>query len=81
MSSNDYNGYWHVQIGSKNDLVYKLQHRVTMFTVKKRHKCKLMDSEMGVGVTNWPLNYRCLVKKLSLTLKLLNIFYILKQRL
>ena len=28
------------------------------FSVRKRQKCKIVASEIGVEVNNWPLNYR-----------------------
>ena len=27
------------------------------FSVKRRQKCKIVASKMGVGVINWPLDY------------------------
>ena len=49
------------------------------FSVKKRTKRKIVESEMWVWVMNLPINYCWLVYKFKITLKVLNIFYILKQ--
>ena len=47
----------------------------------KRQNCEIVASEKGVGVINWPSNYRCFVLKFFITLKLFVTFYILKQYL